>query len=58
MENPILGTKNHPSEGKMQVEQVYADVLCVGGGIAGLMGAIRAGELGMKAVLADQSNTL
>ena len=42
----------------MQVAEVYADVLCVGGGIAGLMAAIRASELGAKTVVADKSNTL
>ncbi len=35
-----------------------ADVLCVGGGIAGLMAAIRASELGAKVVVAEKSNTL
>ena len=37
---------------------VEADVLCVGGGIAGLMAAIRARELGAKVVLAEKANTL
>lgn len=40
-------------------EQVFeTDVLCVGGGIAGLMAAIRAGELGAKVVIAEKGNTL
>ncbi len=42
----------------MKKEVVEADVLCVGGGIAGLMAAIRASELGAKVVVADKSNTL
>ena len=37
---------------------VQTDVLCVGGGIAGLMAAIRARESGAKVVLADKANTL
>lgn len=35
-----------------------ADVLCVGGGIAGLMAAIRAAELGAKVVVAEKANTI
>lgn len=42
----------------MKKEVVEADVLCIGGGIAGLMAAIRASELGAKVVVADKSNTL
>ena len=42
----------------MKEEIVEADVLCVGGGIAGLMGAIRASELGAKVVVAEKGNTL
>jgi succinate dehydrogenase/fumarate reductase flavoprotein subunit len=38
-------------------ELIEADVLCVGGGIAGLMAAIRAGELGAKVVIAEKGNT-
>ncbi len=37
---------------------IEADVLCVGGGIAGLMAAIRAGELGASVIVADKGNTL
>ncbi len=37
---------------------IEADVLCIGGGIAGLMAAIRAGELGAKVVVAEKGNTL
>jgi succinate dehydrogenase/fumarate reductase flavoprotein subunit len=37
---------------------IEADVLCVGGGIAGLMAAIRARELGARVVLAEKANTL
>ena len=39
-------------------EIVEADVLCVGGGIAGLMAAIRASELGADVVVAEKGNTL
>jgi len=42
----------------MKEEIVKADVLCVGGGIAGLMAAIRASELGAKVILAEKGNTL
>ncbi|MBW1997099.1 MAG: NAD(P)/FAD-dependent oxidoreductase, partial [Deltaproteobacteria bacterium] len=42
----------------MKMERVESDVLCVGGGIAGLMGAIRAGELGASVVIAEKGNTL
>ena len=39
-------------------ERKQADVLCVGGGIAGLMAAIRAAELGAKVIVAEKSNIL
>jgi succinate dehydrogenase/fumarate reductase flavoprotein subunit len=42
----------------MFLEKVRTDVLCIGGGIASLMAAIRAGELGVKVVVADKANTL
>ncbi|MFC1901657.1 FAD-binding protein [Chloroflexota bacterium] len=42
----------------MEEEIIKTDVLCVGGGIAGLMAAIRAGELGAKVVVAEKGNTL
>jgi succinate dehydrogenase/fumarate reductase flavoprotein subunit len=42
----------------MKVDTVEADVLCVGGGIAGLMAAIRASELGAKVIVAEKGNTL
>lgn len=42
----------------MKEETVEADVLCIGGGIAGLMAAIRAGEKGEKVVIAEKANTL
>lgn len=38
--------------------KVQTDVLCVGGGIAGLMAAIRASELGVKVVVAEKGNAL
>jgi succinate dehydrogenase/fumarate reductase flavoprotein subunit len=39
-------------------ETIKTDVLCVGGGIAGLMAAIRAGELGAGVVVAEKGNPL
>ncbi len=42
----------------MKEEIIQTDVLCVGGGIAGLMAAIRASELGAKVVVADKANTV
>ncbi len=42
----------------MKQEIVEADVLCVGGGIAGLMAAIRASELGARVVIAEKANIL
>lgn len=43
----------------MQAKDVIkADVLCIGGGIAGLMAAIRASELGAEVVVAEKGNTL
>lgn len=41
----------------MKTERVEMDVLCVGGGIAGLMAAIRASELGAKVVIAEKGKT-
>ena len=41
----------------MEVERIEADVLCVGGGIAGLMAAIHAAERGAKVVVAEKGNT-
>lgn len=43
---------------KKQNEVVKTDVLCIGGGPAGLMTAIRAAELGASVVVADKCNTL
>lgn len=41
------------------IEEVFeADVLCIGGGIAGLMAAIRASELGAKVIVAEKGNSL
>ena len=39
-------------------ECIESDVLCVGGGIAGLMAAIRASELGATVVVAEKGNVL
>src|SRR4030042_2285928 len=41
----------------METEKVKADVLCVGGGIAGLMAAIRARDLGANVVIAEKGAT-
>ncbi len=42
----------------MKQKMIKTDVLVVGGGIAGLMAAIRAKESGAKVVLVDKANTL
>jgi len=42
----------------VEEETIKADVLCIGGGIAGLMAAIRASELGAKVIIAEKGNTL
>lgn len=42
----------------MREEIVETDVLCVGGGIAGLMAAIRASELGAKVIIAEKGHVL
>lgn len=42
----------------MKIEKKQCDVLCVGGGIAGLMAAIRASEVGANVVLVEKANTL
>lgn len=42
----------------MERQVVKADLLCVGGGPAGLMAAIKAAEKGAKVVLADKGNTI
>jgi succinate dehydrogenase/fumarate reductase flavoprotein subunit len=44
--------------GTFKEKLVKADVLCIGGGIAGLMAAIRASELGARVVVAEKSNVL
>ena len=41
----------------MKTERIVTDVLCVGGGIAGLMAGIRAGELGAQVVIAEKGAT-
>jgi len=42
----------------MQKDIIETDVLCVGGGIAGLMAAIRASEAGTKVTVVEKGNTL
>jgi succinate dehydrogenase/fumarate reductase flavoprotein subunit len=41
----------------MKIEDLEVDVLCIGGGIAGLMAAIRASELGCSVIVAEKGNT-
>jgi succinate dehydrogenase/fumarate reductase flavoprotein subunit len=41
----------------LETETKRCDVLCVGGGIAGLMAAIRAAECGARVVVVDKANT-
>ena len=41
----------------LKPEIIATDVLCVGGGIAGMMAAIRAAETGVSVVLAEKGNT-
>ncbi|AGA68989.1 succinate dehydrogenase/fumarate reductase flavoprotein subunit [Desulfitobacterium dichloroeliminans LMG P-21439] len=41
----------------MEVEKITCDVLCVGGGIAGLMAAIEAADNGAKVVVAEKAYT-
>lgn len=45
-------------EGALRKELVETDVLCIGGGIARLMAAIRARELGEKTIVTENGNTL
>ena len=42
----------------MKQRVVETDVLCIGGGIAGLMAAKRAADLGARVVVAEKGNTL
>ncbi|MBW1802269.1 MAG: FAD-binding protein, partial [Deltaproteobacteria bacterium] len=39
-------------------ERKQCDVLCVGGGVAGMMSAIRASETGARVIVAEKSNTM
>ena len=39
-------------------ERKQCDVLCVGGGVAGMMAAIRASEKGARVIVAEKSNTM
>lgn len=40
------------------IRTIEAELLCIGGGIAGLMAAIRAADNGVKVVVAEKGNTL
>lgn len=42
----------------MKRKTIESDVLCIGGGIAGLMAAIRAAECGSKVLIAEKANIL
>ncbi|RPI78733.1 MAG: FAD-binding protein, partial [Desulfobacteraceae bacterium] len=42
----------------MEEEHIKTDVLCIGGGIAGLMAAIRAAELGAKVTVIEKGHAL
>ncbi|MCC6474094.1 MAG: FAD-binding protein [Burkholderiales bacterium] len=42
----------------MITEHIETDILCVGGGIAGLMAAISAAQSGLKVVVAEKGNTV
>jgi len=42
----------------MRMEHLKCDVLCVGGGIGGLMAGIRAAELGAKVIVAEKGNVI
>ena len=46
--------------GKIEFKErhIETDVLCIGGGIAGLMGAIRAADGGAEVIVAEKSNVL
>ena len=44
--------------GKQEIETIESDVLCVGGGIAGLMAAISARDAGATVVIAEKGNAL
>jgi succinate dehydrogenase/fumarate reductase flavoprotein subunit len=43
---------------KQEIETIESDVLCVGGGIAGLMAAISAREAGATVVVAEKGNAM
>ncbi len=43
---------------RMKERRLETDVLCIGGGIAGLTAAIRAAELGSRVIVAEKSNSL
>lgn len=42
----------------MKLENVEADVLCIGGGMAGMMAAISAAEFGANVVVVEKGNTV
>jgi succinate dehydrogenase/fumarate reductase flavoprotein subunit len=42
----------------LKTKRIETDVLCIGGGIAGLMAAIRAAECGSRVLVVEKANTL
>lgn len=42
---------------ELEIETIKTDILCIGGGIAGLMAAIRAGQLGADVTIAEKGVT-
>jgi len=54
--NRSAATVPRVAESGMEEELIECDVLCIGGGIAGLMAAIRAAELGAKVIVAEKGN--
>jgi len=43
---------------RLKNKKIETDVLCIGGGIAGLMAAIRASECGSRVLVVEKANTL
>lgn len=43
---------------RFKKKEIETDVLCIGGGIAGLMATIRASECGCKVIVVEKANTL
>ncbi len=41
----------------LKAKRIETDVLCIGGGIAGLMAAVRAAECGSRVLVVEKANT-